>query len=142
MSALYAKYVHFLPLSIKILTKYIMQQTYGARWCICCKFQALVVNDKYPSKRSLISLNNSGCLWNIPIVRRAWYVDREHVVLRALLTFVCVGPGNCIGLLASKSSPTAIRGQFYGIAAAIGKLGAFVGTWSMWICSPVSSIVA
>lgn len=39
------------------------------------------------------------------------------------------GPGNNIGLLASKSSPTAIRGQFYGIAAAVGKVGAFVGTW-------------
>lgn len=40
-----------------------------------------------------------------------------------------VGPGNCLGLLASKSSPTAFRGVFYGIAAAIGKIGAFVGTW-------------
>ena len=39
------------------------------------------------------------------------------------------GPGNCLGLLASKTSPTAVRGQFYGIAAAIGKIGAFIGTW-------------
>jgi hypothetical protein len=39
------------------------------------------------------------------------------------------GPGNCVGLLASKSSPTAVRGQFYGAAAAVGKIGAFVGTW-------------
>jgi hypothetical protein len=37
-----------------------------------------------------------------------------------------IGPGNCLGLLASKSSPTAVRGQFYGTAAAIGKAGAFV----------------
>lgn len=41
------------------------------------------------------------------------------------------GPGNCTGLLASKSSPTAVRGQFYGVAAAVGKIGAFVGTWGM-----------
>jgi hypothetical protein len=41
----------------------------------------------------------------------------------------CTGPGNCMGLLASKTSPTAIRGQYYGVAAAIGKVGAFVGTW-------------
>jgi len=34
-----------------------------------------------------------------------------------------------MGLLASKTSPTAVRGQFYGAAAAIGKVGAFVGTW-------------
>jgi hypothetical protein len=39
------------------------------------------------------------------------------------------GPGNCLGLLAGKSGPTAVRGQYYGIAAAIGKVGAFVGTW-------------
>ena len=40
-----------------------------------------------------------------------------------------VGPGNCLGMLAAKSGPTAVRGQFYGIAAAIGKVGAFAGTW-------------
>lgn len=40
-----------------------------------------------------------------------------------------IGPGNCLGLLAAKSSPTAVRGQFYGAAAAVGKVGAFVGIW-------------
>lgn len=40
-----------------------------------------------------------------------------------------VGPGDNIGLIASKTSATAIRGQYYGIAAAIGKVGAFVGTY-------------
>jgi len=35
-----------------------------------------------------------------------------------------------MGLLASKTSPTAVRGQFYGAAAAVGKVGAFVGTWA------------
>ncbi|KAH9481417.1 Glycerophosphocholine permease GIT4 [Psilocybe cubensis] len=52
------------------------------------------------------------------------------VVYGIFLSFGEVGPGNCLGLLASKTSPTAIRGQFYGIAAAIGKVGAFVGTWA------------
>ncbi|EMG46334.1 GIT2 Glycerophosphodiester transporter GIT2 [Candida maltosa Xu316] len=37
--------------------------------------------------------------------------------------------GGPIGLLASKTSATPIRGQYYGIAAAMGKIGAFVGTW-------------
>lgn len=32
-------------------------------------------------------------------------------------------------MLAAKSGPTAVRGQYYGIAAAVGKIGAFVGTW-------------
>lgn len=39
------------------------------------------------------------------------------------------GPGDNIGLLASKTVATPIRGQYYGIAAAIGKIGAFIGTW-------------
>ncbi|KAF5311976.1 hypothetical protein D9619_003802 [Psilocybe cf. subviscida] len=51
------------------------------------------------------------------------------VIYGVFLSFGEFGPGNCIGLLAGKSSPTAVRGQFYGTAAAIGKVGAFIGTW-------------
>ncbi|KAH6898091.1 major facilitator superfamily domain-containing protein [Thelonectria olida] len=40
-----------------------------------------------------------------------------------------LGPGNNIGLLAAKTSATGVRGRYYGIAAAVGKIGAFVGTW-------------
>lgn len=40
-----------------------------------------------------------------------------------------VGPGNNIGLIASKTSSTSVRGQYYGIAAAMGKLGGFVGNY-------------
>lgn len=40
-----------------------------------------------------------------------------------------LGPGDNIGLIASKSSATAIRGQYYAVAAAFGKIGAFVGTY-------------
>jgi MFS family permease len=40
-----------------------------------------------------------------------------------------VGPGDNIGLIASKTCATAVRGQYYGIAAAMGKIGAFVGTY-------------
>lgn len=39
------------------------------------------------------------------------------------------GAGNNVGCLASKTSSTPVRGQYYGIAAAIGKVGAFVGTY-------------
>lgn len=52
------------------------------------------------------------------------------MVYGLFLSFGELGPGNCMGLLASKTSPTAVRGQFYGAAAAIGKVGAFVGTWA------------
>lgn len=44
---------------------------------------------------------------------------------------VVPGPGNCLGLIAAKTGPTAVRGQFYGTAAAVGKIGAFAGTWGM-----------
>ena len=46
------------------------------------------------------------------------------------MAILFLGPGNCLGMLAAKSGPTAIRGQYYGMAAAIGKIGAFVGTWA------------
>ncbi|KAI0051339.1 MFS general substrate transporter [Auriscalpium vulgare] len=60
---------------------------------------------------------------------------KEHigafaVVYGIFLSFGEFGPGNCLGLLASKTGPTAVRGQYYGAAAAIGKIGAFVGTWA------------
>lgn len=51
------------------------------------------------------------------------------IVFGIFTAFGEFGPGDNIGLLASKTSATPIRGQYYGIAAAIGKLGAFVGTW-------------
>ncbi|OQD74014.1 hypothetical protein PENDEC_c012G06364 [Penicillium decumbens] len=41
------------------------------------------------------------------------------------------GPGDNIGLCAAKTSATAIRGQYYSYAAAMGKIGAFVGTYVM-----------
>jgi Sugar (and other) transporter len=40
-----------------------------------------------------------------------------------------VGPGDNIGLCAAKTCATPIRGQYYGTAAAVGKIGAFVGTY-------------
>lgn len=52
------------------------------------------------------------------------------VVYGIFLSLGELGPGNCTMILASKTSPTAVRGQFYGVAAAIGKVGAFVGTWA------------
>lgn len=39
------------------------------------------------------------------------------------------GPGDNIGLVAAKTSATAIRGQYYSYAAAMGKIGAFVGSY-------------
>ena len=46
------------------------------------------------------------------------------------LTFGEFGPGDNIGLMAAKTSATCIRGQFYGTAAAVGKIGAFAGAYA------------
>ncbi|KAI6135978.1 major facilitator superfamily domain-containing protein [Pisolithus sp. B1] len=46
--------------------------------------------------------------------------------------FLClgeVGCGSCLRLLAAKSAPAGIDGQIYVIAATVGKVGAFIGTW-------------
>ena len=51
------------------------------------------------------------------------------VVYGIFLSLGEAGPGDNIGLVASKTSATAIRGQYYAIAAACGKIGAFVGTY-------------
>ncbi|KAI8965083.1 MFS general substrate transporter [Daldinia sp. FL1419] len=51
------------------------------------------------------------------------------VVYGIFLSLGELGPGNNIGLLAAKTCSTGVRGQYYGIAAALGKIGAFVGTY-------------
>lgn len=59
-------------------------------------------------------------------------VTNQHSVFLALGEF---GPGDNIGLVAAKTSATAIRGQYYSYAAAIGKIGAFVGTYVLPIAA-------
>ncbi|CCM05098.1 uncharacterized protein FIBRA_07305 [Fibroporia radiculosa] len=39
-----------------------------------------------------------------------------------------LGPGDMLGLVSAESYPTALRGTFYGLSAAIGKTGAAIGT--------------
>ncbi|TVY84538.1 Major glycerophosphoinositol permease GIT3 [Lachnellula suecica] len=51
------------------------------------------------------------------------------VVYGLFLSLGEFGPGDNIGLVASKTCATGVRGQYYAIAAAIGKIGAFVGTY-------------
>lgn len=50
------------------------------------------------------------------------------VVYGIFLSFGELGPGNNIGLLAAKTCATGVRGRYYGLAAATGKVGAFIGT--------------
>lgn len=56
------------------------------------------------------------------------YVGGFIVVYGVFLALGELGPGDNIGLIASKTCATSVRGKYYGIAAAIGKIGAYVGT--------------
>ena len=63
-------------------------------------------------------------------VKLTEHVAAFAVVYGLFLSFGELGPGNNLGLLASKSGPTAVRGQYYAIASAMGKVGAIAGTWA------------
>lgn len=52
------------------------------------------------------------------------------VMYGIFLSFSELGPGNCTFMLATKAGPTAVRGHFFGFAAAMGKVGAFAGIWA------------
>ena len=60
---------------------------------------------------------------------KAGQVGGFVVIYGIFLALGEVGPGDNIGLVASKTSATPIRGMYYGIAAACGKIGAFVGNY-------------
>ena len=51
------------------------------------------------------------------------------VVYGVFLSLGELGPGDNIGLVASKTCATGIRGQYYAIAAAMGKIGGFIGSY-------------
>jgi len=51
------------------------------------------------------------------------------VVYGIFLSLGELGPGDNIGLIASKTSATAVRGRYYAVAAAFGKIGAFIGNY-------------
>lgn len=66
---------------------------------------------------------------NYAHLSQANMVGAFAVVYGIFLTLGELGPGDNIGLIAAKTCATGVRGRYYGIAAAIGKIGAFVGTW-------------
>jgi len=93
---------------------------------------ALIVDRLGPKKTMITGLLLQaviGFIMSGAYVKLTNSIGAFAVVYGIFLSFGELGPGNCLGMLASKSSPTAIRGQFYGTAAAVGKVGAFIGTW-------------
>lgn len=64
-----------------------------------------------------------------PHLAKPEHVAGFAVVYGIFLSLGELGPGDNIGLVASKTCATGVRGQYYAIAAAFGKVGAFVGTY-------------
>ena len=87
-----------------------------------CLFGAVIV-DKVGAKRQLIIAllfqAVVGFLMSGLYTHLTKHIAAFAVVYGIYLAMGEVGPGNCIGLLAAKSSATAVRGRFYGTAAAV-----------------------
>ncbi|EIW57370.1 metabolite transporter [Trametes versicolor FP-101664 SS1] len=94
---------------------------------------AFVVDILGPKNTMIVGLLSQaviGFIMSGLYTRLTEHIAAFAVVYGIFLSLGELGPGNCLGMLAAKSGPTAVRGQFYGIAAAIGKIGAFGGTWA------------
>ncbi len=64
-----------------------------------------------------------------PTLAKKEHVGAFATVYGIFLSLGEIGPGDNIGLIASKTCATGVRGQYYAIAAATGKIGAFIGTY-------------
>ena len=94
---------------------------------------AFIVDSLGPKNTMILGLIGQaivGFIMSGLYARLTEHIAAFAVVYGIFLSLGEFGPGNNLGLLASKSGPTAVRGQYYGIAAATGKVGAFVGTWA------------
>ncbi|KAG6835339.1 hypothetical protein H0H93_002524, partial [Arthromyces matolae] len=60
------------------------------------------------------------------VIRRYW----APLTAISAVCFSNLGAGLCTFILAAKACPTGVRGHYFGVAAAVGKLGAFIGIWS------------
>ncbi|KAF2676192.1 glycerophosphodiester transporter [Lentithecium fluviatile CBS 122367] len=78
--------------------------------------------------QGIIGFIMAGCY---PYLNKPENVAGFVVVYGVFLALGEFGPGDNIGLLASKTCATGIRGQYYGIAAAVGKIGAFAGSYAL-----------
>ncbi|KAJ4353044.1 glycerophosphoinositol permease [Ascochyta clinopodiicola] len=89
-----------------------------------------------PKKTLFIGVTLQGIIGFIMAGCYPWLNKPENVagfvvVYGIFLALGEFGPGDNIGLIASKTCATGIRGQYYGIAAAVGKIGAFAGSYAL-----------
>ncbi|KAF2205379.1 MFS general substrate transporter [Delitschia confertaspora ATCC 74209] len=78
--------------------------------------------------QAIVGFIMAGCY---PYLNKPENVAGFVVVYGLFLALGEFGPGDCIGLIASKTCATSVRGQYYGIAAALGKIGAFAGSYAL-----------
>ncbi|KAG8949239.1 hypothetical protein FRC04_008841 [Tulasnella sp. 424] len=100
-----------------------------------CMIGAMLVDKVKPRMLMSIALVLQAIFGFAMAAAYSYFATPEHiagftVMYGIFLSLGEVGPGICVGILASKSSPTAFRGVFYGCIAAISKVGAFAGTWA------------
>ncbi|KAG6829273.1 hypothetical protein H0H92_005093 [Tricholoma furcatifolium] len=62
-------------------------------------------------------------------VRLSRHIAAFSTVYGLFQSFSEFGAGLCTFIFAAKTSATAVRGQYIGVASACGKIGAFVGIW-------------
>ncbi|KAJ8072213.1 glycerophosphoinositol permease [Marasmius tenuissimus] len=104
--------------------------TFSCEGTVCGAFIIDYLGPKYTMIMGLLAQAVIGFIMSGAYTHLTRHIAAFAVVYGIFLSLGELGPGNNLGLLASKTSPTAVRGQFYGVAAAIGKVGAFVGTWA------------
>ncbi|KIO29754.1 hypothetical protein M407DRAFT_21176 [Tulasnella calospora MUT 4182] len=100
-----------------------------------CMIGAMIVDKVKPRRLMTIALVLQGIFGFALSGAYTYFATPAHIASFTImyglfLSLGELGPGICVGLLASKSSPTAFRGVFYAGAAAMGRVGAFAGTWA------------
>ena len=76
--------------------------------------------------QAVVGFIMSGCYYWLKMPE---YIGAFVVIYGIFLMLGEMGPGDNIGLVASKTCATGIRGQYYAIAAAMGKIGGFIGSY-------------
>ncbi|KAG2358289.1 MFS Git1p-related glycerophosphoinositol and glycerophosphocholine permease [Suillus spraguei] len=96
--------------------------------CVVSAFLVDHMGPKATMITGLLAQSIIGFIMSGLYTKLSQHIGAFAVVYGIFLSFGEFGPGNCTFVLASKTGPTAVRGQYLGIAAAAGKIGALIGT--------------
>ncbi|KAG2074206.1 MFS general substrate transporter [Suillus decipiens] len=96
--------------------------------CVVSAFLVDYMDPKTTMITGLLAQSIIGFIMSGLYTKLSQHIGAFAVVYGIFLSLGEFGPGNCTFLLAAKAGPTAVRGQYLGIAAAAGKIGALIGT--------------